>query len=105
MRFLIRNPPFKQKSRVFFSEIPLLIGYHVIYLRESHIYAHITRFLFGNPPFKRKSSVFSSETPDLIKYQQFHLRESHIQANITRFLFRKPQVSENHEFSPRKSPI
>ncbi|EPP35584.1 hypothetical protein CP10139811_1599 [Chlamydia ibidis] len=37
MRFLFGNSPFKQKSRVFFSEIPLLIGYHVIYLRESHI--------------------------------------------------------------------
>ena len=30
-------PPFKQKSLVFFSEIALLIGYHVIYLRESPI--------------------------------------------------------------------
>ncbi|EPP36756.1 hypothetical protein CP10743SC13_1898, partial [Chlamydia psittaci 10_743_SC13] len=30
--FLFANPPFKRISRVFSSEIPLLIEYHAIFL-------------------------------------------------------------------------
>ncbi|EPP37184.1 hypothetical protein CP10743SC13_1771 [Chlamydia psittaci 10_743_SC13] len=35
--FSLREPPFKRKSLVFFSENPHLIEYQLFYLRESNI--------------------------------------------------------------------
>ncbi|EPP37663.1 hypothetical protein CP10743SC13_1547 [Chlamydia psittaci 10_743_SC13] len=62
-------------------------------------------FLFANPPCKRKLLVFFSEISRLIEYQVFYLRESPFKQISRVFSSEIPHLSENHEFSPQKSPI
>src|SRR5699024_7031719 len=88
--FLIKNPTFKQKSRVFYSQIRHFGKHHAFSLCKFPILGNIMRFLFANPPFKRKSRLF--ENPPL-------MRKSRV------FSSRIPHLSEKQTFSLRKSPI
>ncbi|EPP28496.1 hypothetical protein CP10139811_1280 [Chlamydia ibidis] len=51
-----------------------------------------SRFLFANPPLKKKSHIFSSRIP------HFTLKTSVFSSQVL-------QLSENHAFSLRESPI
>ncbi|EPP37150.1 hypothetical protein CP10743SC13_1201 [Chlamydia psittaci 10_743_SC13] len=57
-------------------------------------------FLFGNLPFKRKSRVFPSRINHLSENHEFSLRKSPILAKTSCFLFRNPPFKQkSHGFS------